>query len=152
MKKRQNENNELQEKIQKVDEEEEFFNESSIMFPFPDPTDYKLIKRTPSYQIKKNDIYVKRNSNFVAQMKRVQLLFDQNIAKTVTIYGLGSQIEKAIDLSMKLKEIYGKNLKVGVNTDTVKLVDEFEPLKSNLKPFSQIRYNSSVKITLIYTI
>lgn len=149
MKKRQTEEIQKKEKIQKIDDnDEEFFNESSIIFPYPDPSDYKLVKRGPSYEIKQNEIYVKRNSNFISQLKRIQFLLDKDNRKPVFIYGLGSQIEKAIDLSQKVKEVYGKNLLIGVNTDTIKLVDDFEPLKPNLKPLFQIRYNSCVKITL----
>jgi len=60
---------------------------------------------------------------------------------------MGKSILKACNFVAKMKEIYGDSLIISPETETVKLVDDFEPLKDN-ESFSQIRYNSAIHITL----
>jgi hypothetical protein len=60
---------------------------------------------------------------------------------------MGKSTLKACELSMKMKQIYGETLLISPQTDTITLVDDFEPLKDG-EPFSQIRYNSGIHITL----
>jgi DNA-binding protein len=115
---------------------------------YPDPTLYKHTKRAPNYKIQENDIYVTRKSVQKAQIKRARELLEEKRLSNVIIYGLGSQITRAVDLAMKLKEFYGDLVVIRPQTDTVELIDDFEPLRDDLEPFSQIRKNSAMKLTL----
>ena len=147
---RKSETKNKNQKILKIEEEEEedIYDESTIIKPFPDQKEYKLVKKSPNYQIKENDIYVGKNSKQIPQIKRIQTLLQENNAKIINVYGLGNSISKACDLVLKMKEIFGEKLNVGIKTGTVELIDEFIPLKKELLPLTQCRYNSSIHFSL----
>eukprot|EP01080_Neovahlkampfia_damariscottae_P004102 gene4102-7390_t len=132
--------NEERKKFQKVDTDSECeeidFHQlypTTVKYPFPDPSEYKIKKRTPTHIIHKNDIYISTKSHFIPQLRRAQKLLD-NECKTVIVHGMGKSTLKACNFAAEMKEIYGDSLIVSPKTETVKLVDDFEPLKDG-EPF-----------------
>jgi hypothetical protein len=61
---------------------------------------------------------------------------------------MGSTTERACDLSLKIKDYYGKSVSLSPKTETIMLIDDFEPLDSEHEPLCQIRYNSAIHITI----
>lgn len=69
----------------------------------------------------------------------------------VTIHGLGAAVNKAVDIANKVLQTHSGSVQVSVNTSSVVLVDDYEPLVPDLAPVSQIRLNSAIHVTLTTT-
>ena len=110
------------------------------------PLLYKYIKHKP-IKTKKSDnqIYIKRNSNKNRILKKCENFFLKN--ERVKIIGLGSSISKAISFSLEVEKRYD-GLRISPITNTIQLIDEYQPLKPNYPSITQIRNNSSIEITL----
>jgi len=115
----------------------------------PDPSLYKLIKRVPEHPpVKKDDIYVSRTMNITVLKKRVLKLLEKSEMEYVTLNGLGAAMNVTITLAQQLQEDYNGKLELACSTSSVKLVDEYQPLRDDLKPIIQTRYNSSIHIKI----
>lgn len=69
----------------------------------------------------------------------------------VTIHGLGVAIGKVVDIANEVANAHIGSMRVSVNTSSVPLVDDYEPLVSGLAPISQIRLMSAIHVTLTPT-
>eukprot|EP01116_Phalansterium_solitarium_P018523 TRINITY_DN4929_c0_g1_i2.p2 TRINITY_DN4929_c0_g1~~TRINITY_DN4929_c0_g1_i2.p2 ORF type:complete len:176 (+),score=51.90 TRINITY_DN4929_c0_g1_i2:219-746(+) len=117
--------------------------------PYPDPTLYKFVKRVPQrLPTRRTDIYVSRCSSFAAQLKRAKLLLDSESVTSIDIHGLGAAIDRVLDLSLALVESGRGTLATAATTSSVKLVDEFQPLKDDLPPIYQTRFNSALHVNV----
>lgn len=110
-----------------------------------DKEEYQLKKRLPPRLPKRRtDVYVSRKTNFGAQLERSQKLMDQN--NEVFIHGLGTAINRAINLALQLKEQGIGTIDIATHTSTVELVDDLEPENDELEPDTRSRNNSAVHI------
>lgn len=77
------------------------------------------------------------------------------------IHGLGAAIERAILIAQNLVRDGAGSLYMSPTTSSVSLIDDYEPLNNvpsilldsthyfqDLEPFSQVRYNSAIHITV----
>ena len=69
----------------------------------------------------------------------------------MTIHGLGVAVNKAVDIANKVLQAHSGSVHVSVNTSSVVLVDDYEPLVPDLPPISQIRMSSAIHLTLTVT-
>ena len=110
-----------------------------------DREEYLLKKRLPPrLPRRKNDVYVSRKTNFHAQLNRCQKLLDS--VNEVFIHGLGTAVNRAINLALQLKERGLGTVEVATHTSTVELVDDLEPETDELEPETRSRHNSAVHI------
>ncbi|KAK7103543.1 ribonuclease P protein subunit p20-like [Littorina saxatilis] len=110
-----------------------------------DREEYLLKKRLPAkLPRRKNDVYVSRKTNFQAQLERCQRLLDSG--NEVFVHGLGTAINRAINLALQLKERGLGTVEVATHTSTVELVDDLEPETDELEQETQTRHNSAVHI------
>ena len=110
-----------------------------------DREEYQLKKRLPAkLPRRKNDVYVSRKTNLHAQLGRCQKLLETG--NEVFIHGLGTAINRAINLALQLKEQGLGTVEVSTHTSSVELVDDFEPETDELEPETRTRQNSAVHI------
>jgi len=126
--------------------------DGNVNSDFPDLTLFQIVKRAPvlpSYP--PEDLFVSRSSNVVVLQKRaLSLLVDDKITE-FAIHALGAAVEKGIDLALWIQEHAPERVGLGPTTDSVKIVDDFEPLYDGLAPLSRVRINSAVHIRIIKT-
>eukprot|EP00124_Ichthyophonus_hoferi_P004694 Ihof_evm4s550 gene=Ihof_evmTU4s550 len=88
---------------------------------------YMICKRVPQrLPTRPNDIYVCRNTRYVAMVTRAQKLLDSGWNE-IYIHGLGAAISHAINLALQLKERGAGTISLDTHTDTVQLCDDFIP-------------------------
>lgn len=110
-----------------------------------DREEYHLKKRLPAkLPRRKNDVYVSRKTNFHAQLGRCQRLLDNG--NEVFIHGLGTAVNRAINLALQLKEQGLGTVEVATHTSSVELVDDLEPEIDDLEPETRTRQNSALHI------
>eukprot|EP01095_Lingulamoeba_sp_RSL-Kostka_P014660 TRINITY_DN6496_c0_g1_i1.p1 TRINITY_DN6496_c0_g1~~TRINITY_DN6496_c0_g1_i1.p1 ORF type:complete len:133 (+),score=27.84 TRINITY_DN6496_c0_g1_i1:42-440(+) len=116
---------------------------------FIDYSLYKISKRTPnSLHSRPTDIFVSSDSPVPAILKRISKLIFKEGHKEITLHGLGSTITKTIEISQLFLEDNIGTIKIGANTSTVTLIDDFIPLYNNLDSFSTTRKNSAIHIKI----
>ncbi|GLG94174.1 Ribonuclease P protein subunit p20 [Gryllus bimaculatus] len=109
-------------------------------------SDYALKKRVPHRNShRKNDVYVTSKSTSQSQLALCEKLFDSGESE-IFIYGLGSAVCPAINIALQLKEKYPRVYEVSVETSTVDIVDDLEPLVDQVDYETQTRQNSAVRI------
>lgn len=115
-------------------------------------TDYLLRKRRPFGSGKKEgrDILITSKTPFKAQLKKCEKLLD-NGASEIIIHGLGAAIRKACSLALRLKELHSKGIDLDVKTDTVSIIDDFEPRHDDADYQVNNRCNSAVRIRVFRT-
>ncbi len=64
----------------------------------------------------------------------------------IFIHGLGAAIANAAHVARVLTEEFGAHLELRVQTGTVEVIDDFEPLHDNLEPVSIVRLASAIHI------
>lgn len=128
---------------------------SSNLKAYPKKQRYKsesshvIRKRVPPRQFKQpNDIYVTNKSDFKGQLAQCLKKFD-NGENEIVLHGLGAAVPRAVNLALQIEEKCSGLCTLDVNTQTVHLVDDLEPLHDNQDPSSYNRSNSSVKIKII---
>eukprot|EP00742_Colponemidia_sp_Colp-10_P011583 GILJ01012895.1.p1 GENE.GILJ01012895.1~~GILJ01012895.1.p1 ORF type:complete len:137 (+),score=14.93 GILJ01012895.1:43-411(+) len=94
-----------------------------------------------------NEIYITRQKNLIVYFNRAQELFDSGESEVV-IHGLGAAIEPAIRLANLIKQRSLGKYTLSVNTNTVPLIDDYEPLQPDVEEKAQVRYNSAVHIRI----
>nr|XP_050850527.1 ribonuclease P protein subunit p20-like isoform X1 [Vespula vulgaris] len=106
---------------------------------------YMLRKRQPRLIREKRDIYVTNKTDFKAQLKKCEKLFNIGISEII-IHGLGAAIKRACNLALQLKEIHHNSLDLDIKTSTEELIDDFEPLNDDYDYEMKIRRNSAIHI------
>jgi len=113
-----------------------------------DDEEYQIQKRLPPrFPVRKNDVYVTRRTNFKAQIARCQKLLD-NGYDAIYIHGLGAAVNRAINLSLQLKRRGLGSLDLAINTSTVEVTDDLEPLLDDLESQVRVRNCSAVHIKI----
>jgi len=110
--------------------------------------EYEIRKRLPPrFPVRKNDVYVTRRTNFKAQIARCQKLLDGGF-DTIYIHGLGAAVNRAINLSLQLKRRGLGSLDSAINTSTVEVTDDLEPLLDEMEAQTRVRNCSAVHIKI----
>lgn len=132
---------------QPMDEKDVIIRSEGI--PQIDPTEYTLRKRLPRRLPKrKNDVYINRKTNLKAQIARCQKMLDAGVPE-IHIHGLGAAMNKAMTVALQLQKDCLGSVQLSVNTSTVELIDDLEPVKDELETESRERNNSAVHIKLL---
>ncbi|KAL2726838.1 ribonuclease P protein subunit p20-like [Vespula squamosa] len=106
---------------------------------------HTLRKRQPRLIKGKRDIYVTNKTDFKAQLKKCEKLFNFGISEII-IHGLGAAIKRACNLALRFKEIHHNSLDLDIKTSTEELIDDFEPLNDDYDYEMKIRRNSAIHI------
>lgn len=111
-----------------------------------DHEELQLHKRLPrKLQARRNDVYVSNRTDFSAQLVRCRKLLQTGLSE-IYIHGLGSAMNRAINLALRLEAESHGRLKVAANTSTVELVDDIEPQADNVEADTQVRNNSAIHL------
>jgi len=123
-----------------------------------DKEEYEIRKRLPPrYPVSKNDLYITRRTNFKAQLSKCQKLLESGGFDEIYVHGLGSAVNRAINLGLQVKRRGLGSLDLAVNTSTVEVTDELEPLlmeddaaaaAASETPLTRIRNCSAVHIKI----
>ena len=83
---------------------------------------------------------------------RCRKLLDSGAHESIYIHGLGSAIDRAMNIALQLKSTYSTGsvsvLSLSANTSTVDLVDDLEPLDDDHEPTTRSRRSSAIHIKL----
>lgn len=113
-----------------------------------DNEEYELRKRLPvRFPLHKNDVYITRRTNFKAQLERCRKLLDAGFTE-IYIHGLGTAVNRAINLALQLKRRGLGTLDIATNTSTMEVTDDLLPLLDDLEPKTRVRYVSAIHIKL----
>ncbi|PNF43332.1 Ribonuclease P protein subunit p20, partial [Cryptotermes secundus] len=114
-------------------------------------SDYALRKRLPPRLPRRNnDIYITNKSNYQGQLSRCEKLLNEG-ESDIVIHGLGAAVPRAVNLALQLKTKHLGTVEVAVNTSTVDVVDDLEPLDDQGEYETHVRQNSSVHIRVYRT-
>jgi len=123
-------------------------NSSNLNVNNFDPDEYELRKRLPTrFSTQKNDVYVTCKTDFKAQLARCQKLLDGGYDQ-VFVHGLGVAVNRAINLALQIKRRGLGSIDLDVNTSTIDVTDDLEPLMDHLDPKSHFRHVSAVHIRI----
>ncbi|CAG9561758.1 unnamed protein product [Danaus chrysippus] len=124
--------------------------------------DNKNPKRTPNkkFSIKKrlpvrpvegnNVIFVTKKTNFKAQLDKCCDLLTKG-EKEIILHGLGAAIQRCCNLALQLEILFSGTCQIEVNTGTVDLIDDLEPLTDDVEFGAQVRHSSSIHIRIFRT-
>lgn len=113
--------------------------------------DHVLRKRLPPRLPRRsNDIYVTNKSNYQGQLSRCEKLLSDGESEIV-IHGLGAAVPRAVNLALQLKTKHLGTVEVAVNTSTVDIIDDLEPVDDQGEYETHTRQNSSVHIRVYRT-
>ncbi|KDR22132.1 ribonuclease P protein subunit p20 [Zootermopsis nevadensis] len=104
----------------------------------------------PRLPRRNNDIYITNKSNYQSQLVRCEKLLNDG-ESDIVIHGLGAAIPQAVNLALQLKTKHLGTVEVAVNTSTVDIVDDLEPIHDEGEYGTQTRQNSSVHIRVYRT-
>ncbi|KAJ9599160.1 hypothetical protein L9F63_010337 [Diploptera punctata] len=109
-------------------------------------SDHILKKRLPPRLPRRNnDIYITNKSNFQGQLSRCEKLLNEGESEII-IHGLGAAVPRAVNLALQLKAKRPGSVELSVNTSTVDIVDDLEPVDNEGDYETRTRHNSSVHI------
>ncbi|XP_013145096.1 PREDICTED: uncharacterized protein LOC106108475 isoform X1 [Papilio polytes] len=112
---------------------------------------YAFKKRLPVRPIDGNNvIFVTKKTNFKAQLEKCCDLLTRG-EKEIILHGLGAAIQRCCNLALQLEILFSGTCQIEVNTGTVDLVDDLEPLVDDLDFGSQVRHSSSIHIRIFRT-
>ncbi|KPI95650.1 PREDICTED: uncharacterized protein LOC106115667 [Papilio xuthus] len=112
---------------------------------------YAFKKRLPVRPIDGNNvIFVTKKTNFKAQLDKCCDLLTRG-EKEIILHGLGAAIQRCCNLALQLEILFSGTCQIEVNTGTVDLVDDLEPLVDDLDFGSQVRHSSSIHIRIFRT-
>jgi len=114
---------------------------------FNNQNSFNVRKRCPPHIRRSNDIYVTSKSNFQAQLSQCEKLF-QDGEDAVFLHGISAAIPRTINLALQLSEKYQGIYELHVETSTVSLVDDLEPLDDSADYETRTRQNSSISIRI----
>ncbi|CAH2096025.1 unnamed protein product [Euphydryas editha] len=124
--------------------------------------DHKNPKRFPNkkHVIKKrlpvrpiegdNVIYVTKKTNFKAQLDKCCDLLTKG-ENEIILHGLGAAIQRCCNLALQLEILFSGTCQIEVNTGTVDVIDDLEPLTDDVDFGAQVRHTSSIHIRIFRT-
>ncbi|XP_061716351.1 ribonuclease P protein subunit p20-like isoform X3 [Cydia pomonella] len=71
--------------------------------------------------------------------------------KEIILHGLGAAIQRCCNLALQLEILFSGTCQIEVNTGTVDVVDDLEPLTDDLDFGAQVRHSSSIHIRVFRT-
>ncbi|XP_047504111.1 ribonuclease P protein subunit p20-like isoform X1 [Pieris napi] len=112
---------------------------------------YALKKRLP-LRPKEGDnvIFITKKTNFKAQLDKCCDLLTKG-EKDIILHGLGAAIQRCCNLALQVEALFSGTCQIEVNTGTVDLVDDLEPLTDDLEFGAQVRHSSSIHIRIFRT-
>ncbi|CAF4932466.1 unnamed protein product [Pieris macdunnoughi] len=112
---------------------------------------YALKKRLP-LRPKEGDnvIFITKKTNFKAQLDKCCDLLTKG-EKDIILHGLGAAIQRCCNLALQVEALFAGTCQIEVNTGTVDLVDDLEPLTDDLEFGAQVRHSSSIHIRIFRT-
>ncbi|XP_013194853.2 ribonuclease P protein subunit p20 isoform X1 [Amyelois transitella] len=112
---------------------------------------YAVKKRLPVRPIDSdNVIFITKKTNFKAQLDKCCDLLTKG-EKEIILHGLGAAIQRCCNLALQLEILFSGTCQIEVNTGTVDLVDDLEPLNEDLEFGAQVRHSSSIHIRIFRT-
>uniref|UniRef100_A0A1B6MLK7 Ribonuclease P protein subunit p20 n=1 Tax=Graphocephala atropunctata TaxID=36148 RepID=A0A1B6MLK7_9HEMI len=121
------------------------FNKKSFS---PKQPFHAIRKRCPPHLRHNNDIYVTNKSNFQGQLAQCEKLIGEGESEIV-LHGIGAAIPRTVNLALQLNEKHQGSVELHVETSTVTLVDDLEPLTDSVDYETQTRQNSSIVIRVV---
>ncbi|CAK1551223.1 unnamed protein product [Leptosia nina] len=97
-----------------------------------------------------NVIFVTKKTNFKAQLDKCCDLLTKG-EKDIILHGLGAAIQRCCNLALQIEAAFCGTCQIEVNTGTVDLVDDLEPLTDDLDYGAQVRHSSSIHIRIFRT-
>lgn len=91
------------------------------------------------------DIYVTRNSSFIAQLQKCRRLLAKGLPE-IYVHAIGPAMPRAINLALTLAEESCGTLALNTSTSTVRVVDDLMPDDEEDMPRSEVRMKSAVNI------
>ncbi|CAH4028382.1 ribonuclease P protein subunit p20-like isoform X1 [Pieris brassicae] len=112
---------------------------------------YALKKRLP-LRPKEGDnvIFITKKTNFKAQLDKCCDLLTKG-EKDIILHGLGAAIQRCCNLALQVEALFAGTCQIEVNTGTVDLVDDLEPITDDLEFGAQVRHSSSIHIRIFRT-
>eukprot|EP01126_Amoeba_proteus_P065446 TRINITY_DN9310_c0_g1_i1.p1 TRINITY_DN9310_c0_g1~~TRINITY_DN9310_c0_g1_i1.p1 ORF type:complete len:108 (-),score=8.87 TRINITY_DN9310_c0_g1_i1:32-355(-) len=77
-------------------------------------------------QVKRNEFYVRRNTQIQPLLKRIDLVMQER--SEVTLHGLGAAVTKTVDIANIVVSRSLGRYTTSVTTSTVPLIDDYSPL------------------------
>ena len=93
----------------------------------------------------KNDIYMGRKTNFLAQKKRCLKLLESGYTE-VFLHGLGASVDRTVNLALELKLELDPLLEVSAKTGTLTMTDELRKVNGDASSEFGSRYCSVIHI------
>ncbi|XP_023941456.2 ribonuclease P protein subunit p20 isoform X1 [Bicyclus anynana] len=107
---------------------------------------YAIKKRLPLRPIEgDNVIFVTKKTNFKAQLEKCCDLLSKG-EKEIILHGLGAAIQRCCNLALQLELLFSGTCQIEVNTGTVDIIDDLEPLTDDVDFGTQVRHSSSIHI------
>lgn len=112
---------------------------------------YAIKKRLPLRPIDgDNVVFITKKTNFKAQLDKCCDLLTRG-EKEIILHGLGAAIQRCCNLALQLEILFSGTCQIEVNTGTVDVIDDLEPLTEDLDFDSQVRCTSSIHIRIFRT-
>ncbi|XP_063624199.1 ribonuclease P protein subunit p20-like isoform X1 [Cydia splendana] len=112
---------------------------------------YAIKKRLPVRPIDgDNIVFITKKTNFKAQLDKCYDLLTKG-EKEIILHGLGAAIQRCCNLALQLEILFSGTCQIEVNTGTVDVVDDLEPLTDDLDFGAQVRHSSSIHIRVFRT-
>lgn len=77
--------------------------------------------------VNNNNVYITRDSVFGAVCKKIRNIINRT-EDPVILYAMGAAITRCCDIALAVQDDYMGRISTSVSTDTVPVVDDFEPL------------------------
>ncbi|XP_026327474.1 ribonuclease P protein subunit p20-like isoform X1 [Hyposmocoma kahamanoa] len=112
---------------------------------------YAVKKRLPIRPVDgENVIFITKKTSFKAQLDKCCDLLTKG-EKEIILHGLGAAIQRCCNLALQLETLFAGTCQIEVNTGTVDVIDDLEPLTDDLDYGAQIRHSSSIHIRVFRT-
>ncbi|XP_045772859.1 ribonuclease P protein subunit p20-like isoform X1 [Maniola jurtina] len=109
---------------------------------------YAIKKRLPVRPVEgENVIFVTKKTNFKAQLEKCCGLLSKG-EKEIILHGLGAAIQRCCNLALQLELLFAGTCQIEVNTGTVDIIDDLEPLTDDVDFDAQVRHSSSIHIRI----
>ncbi|GBP97200.1 Ribonuclease P protein subunit p20 [Eumeta japonica] len=113
---------------------------------------YAVKKRLPARPVEGgNVIFITKKTNFKAQLDKCCDLLTKG-ENEIILHGLGAAIQRCCNLALQLQTLFAGTCQIEVNTGTVDVVDDLEPLTDDLDYGAQVRHSSSIHIRIFRTV
>ncbi|XP_015513317.1 ribonuclease P protein subunit p20 isoform X1 [Neodiprion pinetum] len=113
--------------------------------------EHVIRKRLPPRLPKSDkDFYITNKTNFKAQLNKCEKLLDSG-EQEIVIHALGAAVSRACNLALQLKENHHGTVDLDINTSTVDITDDFEPITDDADYEVNQRQNSAIHIRVFRT-